>query len=241
MMHNALALHNALQMDVDFRHRLFAVLGSSAALGDHLATHPVDWTELHRQPAERPGSVFGQHDPRRSPARADRSQRPRFDRRTAGSCCASLPETSAGTPPSTTSQRSSRTLPRRPRRRADRGASGRLPDAAPCRSRSSAWASGRGRGAPTTSATSTWCSSPNPSSSTARTSTKWRPCARRPRSPQGSSASASSIWEVDALRPEGKMATATLASHVAYYQRAGRKPGISRRWSRRARLPVTWT
>lgn len=44
--HNALALHNALQTDVDFRHRLFAVLGSSAALGDHLATHPVDWKEL---------------------------------------------------------------------------------------------------------------------------------------------------------------------------------------------------
>jgi glutamate-ammonia-ligase adenylyltransferase len=44
--HNALALHNALQTDVDFRHRLFAVLGSSSALGDHLATHPVDWKEL---------------------------------------------------------------------------------------------------------------------------------------------------------------------------------------------------
>jgi glutamate-ammonia-ligase adenylyltransferase len=44
--HNALALHDALQTDVAFRHRLFAVLGSSVALGDHLATHPVDWAEL---------------------------------------------------------------------------------------------------------------------------------------------------------------------------------------------------
>ena len=44
--HNALALHRALETDVDFRHRLFAVLGSSAALGDHLATHPADWAEL---------------------------------------------------------------------------------------------------------------------------------------------------------------------------------------------------
>ena len=44
--HNAVALHEALETDVRFRHRLFAVLGSSAALGDHLATHPVDWTEL---------------------------------------------------------------------------------------------------------------------------------------------------------------------------------------------------
>ena len=44
--HNALALHVALETDVDFRRRLFAVLGSSAALGDHLATHPADWAEL---------------------------------------------------------------------------------------------------------------------------------------------------------------------------------------------------
>jgi [glutamine synthetase] adenylyltransferase / [glutamine synthetase]-adenylyl-L-tyrosine phosphorylase len=44
--HNAPALHLALDNDVDFRHRLFAVLGSSAALGDHLATHPGDWIEL---------------------------------------------------------------------------------------------------------------------------------------------------------------------------------------------------
>ena len=44
--HNALALHTALEIDVDFRHRLFGVLGSSAALGDHLATHPADWAEL---------------------------------------------------------------------------------------------------------------------------------------------------------------------------------------------------
>jgi [glutamine synthetase] adenylyltransferase / [glutamine synthetase]-adenylyl-L-tyrosine phosphorylase len=44
--HNAHALDLALQADVDFRHRLFAVLGSSAALGDHLATHPADWIDL---------------------------------------------------------------------------------------------------------------------------------------------------------------------------------------------------
>jgi glutamate-ammonia-ligase adenylyltransferase len=44
--HNATALDLALQTDVDFRHRLFAVLGSSAALGDHLATHPADWIDL---------------------------------------------------------------------------------------------------------------------------------------------------------------------------------------------------
>jgi len=44
--HNALALHRALDADERFRARLFAVLGSSAALGDHLATHPRDWAEL---------------------------------------------------------------------------------------------------------------------------------------------------------------------------------------------------
>ena len=44
--HNALALDLALRADVDFRRRLFAVLGSSAALGDHLATHPADWVDL---------------------------------------------------------------------------------------------------------------------------------------------------------------------------------------------------
>ena len=44
--HNALALDRALRADVDFRRRLFAVLGSSAALGDHLATHPADWVDL---------------------------------------------------------------------------------------------------------------------------------------------------------------------------------------------------
>ena len=44
--HDALALHHALESDEAFRTRLFAVLGSSAALGDHLATHPGDWAEL---------------------------------------------------------------------------------------------------------------------------------------------------------------------------------------------------
>ena len=44
--HNAVALYRALETDVDFRRRLFAVLGSSAALGDHLATHPADWAVL---------------------------------------------------------------------------------------------------------------------------------------------------------------------------------------------------
>ena len=44
--HDARALHAALESDVGFRGRLFAVLGASAALGDHLATHPADWTEL---------------------------------------------------------------------------------------------------------------------------------------------------------------------------------------------------
>ncbi|MGH8890880.1 MAG: bifunctional [glutamine synthetase] adenylyltransferase/[glutamine synthetase]-adenylyl-L-tyrosine phosphorylase [Acidothermaceae bacterium] len=44
--HDALALHAALETDAEFRRRLFAVLGSSAALGDHLATHPADWAEL---------------------------------------------------------------------------------------------------------------------------------------------------------------------------------------------------
>jgi len=44
--HDALALHRALESQGAFRARLFAVLGSSAALGDHLATHPGDWAEL---------------------------------------------------------------------------------------------------------------------------------------------------------------------------------------------------
>ena len=42
----ARALHDALEADEAFRRRLFAVLGSSSALGDHLATHPADWAEL---------------------------------------------------------------------------------------------------------------------------------------------------------------------------------------------------
>jgi glutamate-ammonia-ligase adenylyltransferase len=44
--HDAAALHRALDSDPAFRARLFAVLGASAALGDHLATHPGDWTEI---------------------------------------------------------------------------------------------------------------------------------------------------------------------------------------------------
>ncbi len=39
-------LRDALRADAAFRGRLFAVLGSSAALGDHLAGHPGDWREL---------------------------------------------------------------------------------------------------------------------------------------------------------------------------------------------------
>ncbi|MDQ1485977.1 MAG: [glutamine synthetase] adenylyltransferase / [glutamine synthetase]-adenylyl-L-tyrosine, partial [Actinomycetota bacterium] len=44
--HDARALHLTLESDVAFRARLFAVLGASVALGDHLATHPADWIEL---------------------------------------------------------------------------------------------------------------------------------------------------------------------------------------------------
>jgi glutamate-ammonia-ligase adenylyltransferase len=44
--HDATALRRALDSDPAFRARLFAVLGVSATLGDHLATHPGDWTEL---------------------------------------------------------------------------------------------------------------------------------------------------------------------------------------------------
>ena len=40
------ALWAALRTDEDFRARLTAVLGVSAALGDHLARHPGDWTLL---------------------------------------------------------------------------------------------------------------------------------------------------------------------------------------------------
>ena len=44
--HDAAALEAALEYDVAFRRRLFAVLGASYALGDHLASHPGDWVEL---------------------------------------------------------------------------------------------------------------------------------------------------------------------------------------------------
>jgi glutamate-ammonia-ligase adenylyltransferase len=40
------ALWAALRADEDFRARLAAVLGVSAALGGHLARHPGDWTVL---------------------------------------------------------------------------------------------------------------------------------------------------------------------------------------------------
>ena len=43
--HDAAALEAALA-NVAFRRRLFAVLGASHALGDHLAGHPGDWVEL---------------------------------------------------------------------------------------------------------------------------------------------------------------------------------------------------
>ncbi|MGB9373011.1 MAG: bifunctional [glutamine synthetase] adenylyltransferase/[glutamine synthetase]-adenylyl-L-tyrosine phosphorylase, partial [Jiangellales bacterium] len=35
-----------LERDPAFRHRLFAVLGMSAAFADHLARHPADWRAL---------------------------------------------------------------------------------------------------------------------------------------------------------------------------------------------------
>ena len=39
-------LLNALDEDGDLQERLLTVLGVSAALGDHLARHPQDWTVL---------------------------------------------------------------------------------------------------------------------------------------------------------------------------------------------------
>ena len=44
--HDAVALELALQHDGAFGRRLFALLGASNALGDHLASHPGDWVEL---------------------------------------------------------------------------------------------------------------------------------------------------------------------------------------------------
>ncbi len=44
--HDSAALEAALEHDEAFRKRLFAVLGASNALGDHLASHPGDWVEL---------------------------------------------------------------------------------------------------------------------------------------------------------------------------------------------------
>jgi len=41
----------ALRTDPVLRRRLVAVLGASAALGDHLATHPADWRLLTGAPA----------------------------------------------------------------------------------------------------------------------------------------------------------------------------------------------
>jgi glutamate-ammonia-ligase adenylyltransferase len=104
--HNALALHNALQTDVDFRHRLFAVLGSSSALGDHLATHPVDWKELAEP---------GVDDSRPSWLGLRAGPLPKLlcGRRTDGCCCVSQPETSRVRPRSTTLLPSSR-ISRRP-------------------------------------------------------------------------------------------------------------------------------
>src|SRR5206468_9333491 len=43
---DAAGLEAALHNDVAFRRRLFAVLGASNALGDHLSSHPGDWIEL---------------------------------------------------------------------------------------------------------------------------------------------------------------------------------------------------
>src|SRR6516162_6250972 len=76
-------LWGALRADPDFRARLIAVLGASAALGGHLARHPGDWRVLSgpealRRPAAGEvrdellaavGAVPGDRDPVSEPAR----------------------------------------------------------------------------------------------------------------------------------------------------------------------------
>jgi len=65
-------LVSELARDGETRRRLFAVLGSSAALGDHLARHPDHWLVLREQSAPQPYDDAGQ--PRESTPTALRAE-----------------------------------------------------------------------------------------------------------------------------------------------------------------------
>src|SRR6266700_3511535 len=89
------ALLDGLRTDTGLRKRLVSVLGTSAALGDHLARHPDDWRELSGPgPLARPaagdlrtamltavGARPGDPEPVADPARAGRRNRERAGRR----------------------------------------------------------------------------------------------------------------------------------------------------------------
>ena len=223
--HNALALHNALQTDVDFRHRLFAVLGSSAALGDHLATHPVDWIELADPGVDdsRPSwlglrstlnaAVAGKSGPIAEAALRSTyrrlllrlAARDLSGNATVDDVAAELADLAAATLDAALVVAQAE-LP---------------PDAAPCR----LVVIGMGKCggvSSTTSATSTSCSSLSRRHRRGGRRRSGGSAHRDARCASGIIRICASIWEVDAaLRPEGKMGplVRTLASHVAYYQR----------------------
>jgi glutamate-ammonia-ligase adenylyltransferase len=71
------ALRAALGQDESFRLRLFAVLGASMALGDHLARHPEHWTVLLEDAAPQLGEAIG--DPGQTEPQASAGASPRTE------------------------------------------------------------------------------------------------------------------------------------------------------------------
>ena len=212
------------------RERLLAVLGASAALGDHLARHPGALAGAGRRPRRhRPGrraaalraELLGAVDGPGDGVEPLDALRVAYRRRLLSLAARDLSGAVVG--------RGRRRRAGRPGRRdAGRGARDGAGRAAAGRRAGPAGRHRarqvRRRASSTTSATSTWSSWPSP-----RTAATRRPRWRRRPTLAGALMRACSaqtaegtIWPVDAnLRPEGRSGALvrTLASHVAYYER----------------------
>ncbi len=263
--HGAADLVAAVDSDAAFRSRAYAVLGTSAALGDHLVRHPEDWVVLaapapsgDEPPAPHPGLATGdavRADLLRAVGADPSSARPRagdaedatyaalrsaYRRRLLAIAAADIADGAVvrrrRRPPSPTSPTPrSRRLWRSP-------APSTRPTPTAAGSPSSPSASAAGASS-TTSPTSTSCSSPSPS----RARTRPRRCWRRPGSRRRSCGSASrppararSGRSTPTCGPRGRTARwCARWRPTRATTGAGRRRGSSRRCSRRVRSRAT--
>ncbi|GMA88961.1 hypothetical protein GCM10025868_42110 [Angustibacter aerolatus] len=235
-------LLQAVRVAGPVRHRLLSVLGSSSALGDHLARHPAHWVVLRDDAEATPEHcapsllrAVGAHPAAGQPVASDGGPtghdrlRVAYRRgllRLAGRDL-SCPHPTALLP-------SVGREPGRPRRRRAGGRARRGPRRA-CRTTRRRAASPSSRWASAAAASLNYVSDvdvvfvaepdlPEGSGTTRRSGPPWPPPGRATGLMRACSASTpeGTLWPVDAnLRPEGKQGplVRTIASHVAYYER----------------------